>query len=341
MSRPLRIFTWHVHGSYLYYLSQVPHQFYIPVDNSGRPGYGGRGTGYPWPDSLTEVPTDQVKNMQFDCILFQAKDHYLQDQHEILSGEQLRLPRLYIEHDPPREHPTDTRHYVQAPDIVLVHVTSFNELMWDAGPTPTRVVEHGVFVPEEARYIGDLESGVVVINNIHKRGRRLGYDIWLKAREQVFLALYGMGWEEAGGLREVRHQELPRLLSHYRFFFNPIRYTSMGLAVCEAMAVGLPIVGFATTEMATAIPNGVAGFVDTKYERLLPRMKELLYDKALAVHLGNGAHRIARERFSIDRFVRDWCQVFAEVTGIPSPVQQTRNHHYIRTSIAHPYTAKA
>lgn len=25
----LRILTWHVHGNYLYYLSQVPHQFYV------------------------------------------------------------------------------------------------------------------------------------------------------------------------------------------------------------------------------------------------------------------------------------------------------------------------
>jgi len=40
-----------------------------------------------------------------------------------------------------------------------------------------------------------------------------------------------------------------------RFFFNPIRYTSLGLAVCEAMMVGMPIIGLATTEMATTVQN--------------------------------------------------------------------------------------
>ncbi|HSI82380.1 MAG TPA: glycosyltransferase [Candidatus Methylacidiphilales bacterium] len=334
MSRPLRIFTWHIHGSYLYYLSQVPHEFYIPVDASGRHGYGGKGTGYPWPANLIEVPTDKIKDASFDCILFQSRDQYLNDQFEIFNSEQIRLPKLYIEHDPPREHPTDTKHYVQSPDVMLVHVTPFNELMWDAGPTPTRVVEHGVFVPEDTHYLGDWDSGVVIINNIHIRGRRLGYDIWLKARDHVYLDLYGMGWEEAGGLGEVKHSELPGLLSHYRFFFNPIRYTSMGLAVCEAMATGLPIVGFATTEMATTIPNGIAGYVDTKYEHLLPHMRELLKNPALAAHLSKGAQKIARERFSMQRFIHDWCEVFSEVTGISSKQHHKSSYIYIPTATA-------
>ncbi len=39
MTRPLRILTWHVHGSYLYYLVQSPHRFFLPV-KPGRPeGY--------------------------------------------------------------------------------------------------------------------------------------------------------------------------------------------------------------------------------------------------------------------------------------------------------------
>ena len=27
----LRVLTWHVHGSYLLYLVQAPHEFYLPV----------------------------------------------------------------------------------------------------------------------------------------------------------------------------------------------------------------------------------------------------------------------------------------------------------------------
>ncbi|RPJ39612.1 MAG: glycosyltransferase family 1 protein, partial [Chloroflexi bacterium] len=33
-SRRKRVLTWHVHGNYLYYLTQAPHDFFLPV----RPG---------------------------------------------------------------------------------------------------------------------------------------------------------------------------------------------------------------------------------------------------------------------------------------------------------------
>jgi len=32
-------------------------------------------------------------------------------------------------------------------DVLLVHVTHFNALMWDSGVAPTAVVEHGVLDP--------------------------------------------------------------------------------------------------------------------------------------------------------------------------------------------------
>ena len=50
--------------------------------------------------------------MDFDCVLFQSRDHWPHDQHRILTPEQRALPRIYLEHDPPQEHPTDSAHPV-------------------------------------------------------------------------------------------------------------------------------------------------------------------------------------------------------------------------------------
>jgi Glycosyl transferases group 1 len=313
--RRLRILTWHVHGSYLYYLSQAPHDFYLPV-KPGRPeGYGGRSGTFPWGDNVHQVPAEDVRQLDLDCIVFQSKKNYLEDQFEILSESQWQLPRLYLEHDPPREHPTETRHTVDDPEVLLVHVTHFNDLMWDCGRTPTRVIEHGVLVPPTARYTGELDRGLVVINNLARRGRRLGPDVFEQARARVPLDLVGMAAEEMEGLGEVEPHELPRFMGRYRFLFNPIRYTSLGLAVCEAMAVGLPVIGLATTEMATAIQNGVNGYADTCLSRLVERMADLLEHPAEARRLSEGARRYARDRFGIERFVRDWNEAFAMVTG--------------------------
>jgi hypothetical protein len=315
--RPLRVLTWHVHGSYLYYLAHARQEFYLPVKPGRPPGYNGRTPSYPWPDNVHEVPAEEVRRRPFDCILYQAHANYLEDQYEILSEAQHRLPRIYLEHDPPRQHPTDTRHPVDDPEVLIVHVTPFNDLMWDSGRSPTRVIEHGVTAPDGVRYTGELARGVVVVNNLRRRGRRLGADVLGALRQEFPLDLVGMGWDEAGGLREVPHRELAAFCAPYRFFFNPIRYTSLGLAVCEAMMIGMPVLGLATTEMVTAVPGGVAGYVETDVRKLAGHMRRLLHDPDEARKLGEGARRLARERFAIDRFAREWDEAFALVAGRP------------------------
>jgi len=312
---PLRILTWHIHGSYLYYLTQVPHEFYLPVKPGKPEGYGGRLTGFAWGDNVHDIDAEAVRHQKFDCILFQSRRNYLQDQYEILSESQRHLPRVYLEHDPPQEHPTNTQHIVDDPEILLVNVTHFNDLMWDCGNTPTAVVEHGVMIPDGVRYRGDIARGIVVANGLRKRGRRLGVDIFERVRQVVPLDLVGMDAKSLDGIGEVHHGLLPEFESHYRFFFHPVRYTSLGLAVCEAMMVGLPIVGLATTELATVVENNVTGYISTDISQLIERMQELLLDSTKADLLSQNAQEYARSRFSIDRFVNDWNRVFEQVAS--------------------------
>src|SRR3982751_6227760 len=157
--------------------------------------------------------------------------------------------------------------------------------MWHT-VAPTRVIDHGVIAPQ-AEYTGERERALVVVNNIASRGRRLGADVFQEARTRVPLDLVGMGAEQAGGIGEVLHHDLPAFAARYRFLFNPIRYTSMGLAVIEAMMVGLPVVALATTEMTTVIRDGHNGFIDTDLERLVDLMQLLLKDRELAACLGD------------------------------------------------------
>lgn len=311
----LRILTWHVHGSYLYYLSQVPHDFLV-LSKPDRPaGYGGRIGHMAWGDNIIDTPVETVKDLQFDCILYQHRQHYLSDQYDILTDAQRRLPRIYLEHDTPQEHPTNTRHFVDDPDILLVHCTAFNELMWDNNRTPTTVIDHGVMVPEGVHYTGELDRGIVVVNHLKRRGRRLGCDVFERARQQIPLDLVGMAAEEMGGLGEVQLAQLPAFEARYRFFFHPIRYTSLGLALLEAMMVGMPVVGLATTELVTIIENGVSGLINTDIRVLEQNMRELLRDPALARKLGENGRQVARDRFNIERFVNDWKRAFQLVAG--------------------------
>jgi glycosyltransferase involved in cell wall biosynthesis len=117
-------------------------------------------------------------------------------------------------------------------------------------------------------------------------------------------------------------------MARYRFYFHPIRYTSFGMAACEAMMLGLPIVALATTEMPTVVENGVTGWIDTSVPRLIDAMHELLNDPKLARSMGERAREVARERFGIARFARDWDAVVREAVG------QTANPESRRSALA-------
>jgi len=311
--RRLKILTWHTRGSYLYYLSQAPHDFFV-LPAPGRTD----AHDYPWGDNVHHLPAAAARTRQFDCILFQDRHAWQEDQFAVLTPGQRALPRIYLEHEAPPGHPTareDMAHPVDDPSVLLVHVSPFNALMWDSRRTPVRVIEHGVVVPESVRYLGTLKRGLVIANHLERRGRRMGLDLFLQARATLPLDLAGSASEALEGLGEVPHAQLPALAARYRFLFSPRRHDSLGLGVIEAMMAGVPVVALATGELTTVIDDGANGFIDTRLERLSDCMRDLLRSPSLARELGQAARRRAQERFSIERFSADWDAALREVTA--------------------------
>jgi glycosyltransferase involved in cell wall biosynthesis len=307
----LRILTWHIHGSYLNTLARIDADWYLPV-KEGRPeGYGGRGPTFDLPEYVREVPAEQVRNLELDLILYQSPKNYFEDQYEILSAQQRQLPRIYLEHNTPKLNAVATCHPIDDPHVLLVHVTHYNRLMWDNGQTPTMVIEHSVAIDPQATYSGHIERGITVINGMQKRPRIAGYDIFLQACQAVALDAAGMDTEAFGGLGDIPYRDLHRRMAAYRFLFSPIRYTSLPLAVIEAMTIGMPVVALATTELPTVIENGVSGYVSCDVDKLVQAMQFLLADPDEARRIGSNAQAIARERFGLERFIRDWKNAFA------------------------------
>jgi glycosyltransferase involved in cell wall biosynthesis len=198
-------------------------------------------------------------------------------------------------------------------DVVLAHVTHFNDLFWDAGSTPTRVIEHGIVDPGY-RYTGELAEAAVAINEPIRRGRVTGTDLLPRLNGTVILRLFGIGAGELGGVEDPPQDVLHTEMARRRAYLHPIRWTSLGLSLIEAMQLGMPVVVLATTEAVEAVPAG-AGVLSTRVEALSEGLRELVAQPELARERGLVARRAALERYGLERFLAEWDGLLEEVAG--------------------------
>jgi hypothetical protein len=316
MERKLSILIWQIHGSYLNTLVQAPHRFYLPTKPGKPEGYGGRGPTYLWSPDTIEVPVEDVRDLDLDLVIYQTQKNFFEDAPEILTPEQRALPAIYLEHNSPQGRINEMVHPINDPGILLVHVTHFNDLFWDCRETPTCVIDHAV-MPTNGDYAGELEKGVSLVNDMPRRKRVVGGDVFARARSEVPLDLFGFNSKEVvGGFGDLPQAEVHERMKAYRFYFNPIRYTSLPLSVLEAMEIGLPVVALSTTELVTVIKDGENGFIDTNVEKLIRRMRELLINPHEARRIGEAGRRTVRERFNLERFIAEWEAAFEEALAL-------------------------
>ena len=178
---------------------------------------------YDWPDTVTELPLEQLREERL-------RRRRLQRPHELepaLAGP-ATCRRVYVEHNTPQGRIADMRHpMADRDDLTLVHVTHFNELFWDAGATPTRVIEHGIVDPARATR-GELPHAAVVINEARRRGRVTGTDLLERFRAAAPLDLFGMDAPALGGSEDLPQRELHDAMARRRVYLHPIRWTSLG-----------------------------------------------------------------------------------------------------------------
>jgi hypothetical protein len=305
----MRILLWHVHGSYTTAFVQGAHEYLVPVTPDRGPDGRGRARTWDWPVSVREVPLDRIAEAEPDVVI-------LQRPHEAEFIRPLgRVPTIYLEHDAPWGNVPLTRHPMAGrPDLRLVHVTHFNDLFWDCGATPTTVIEHGVVDPGQL-WTGEIPRAAVVVNEPIRRGRYVGTD--LLPRLDAPLDVFGMRVSGLTGCRT--HEDLPQdrmhaELARRRVYVHPVRWTSLGLSLLEAMHLGMPVVALATTEVVEAVPPE-AGVISTRVDVLRTAIRRYIDDPAMAAEAGRGARKSVVDRYGLQRFLDDWDRVLLEVAG--------------------------
>ncbi|CAM5424686.1 hypothetical protein SGLAM104S_04275 [Streptomyces glaucescens] len=232
------------------------------------------------------------------------------------------VPAVYLEHNAPDGDVPDTRHpFADRDDLTLVHVTHFNRLFWDNGSTRTEVIEHGIVDPGH-RYTGRLARAAVVVNEPVRRGRYTGTDLLPALAEAAPLDVFGMRTEglaahlglpgERCRALDLPQNELHAAMAERRLYVHPVRWTSLGLSLLEAMHLGMPVVALATTEAVEAVPPG-AGVLSTRPEMLAEAARRYLAEPEAAAEDGARARQAALGRYGLKRFLNDWERVMTEV----------------------------
>jgi len=308
----VRILLWHVHGSWTTSFVQGPHEYLLPVVPGRGPDGRGRARTWDWPASAIEVTRDEARGAEVDVVVLQRPAELDGLAREWLGDR--RLPAVYVEHNAPQGRIADMRHpAADRDDLVVVHVTHFNELFWECGSTPTHVIEHGVVDPGY-RYSGATPRAAVVINEARRRARVTGTDLLERFDEMgVPIDLFGMDAAALGG-DDVPQHRLHDEMAQRRLYLHPIRWTSLGLSLIEAMHLGMPVVALATTEAPDAVPPA-AGVLSTRVDRLAQGARDLLADHDRAREAGLAARAAALERFGLQRFLDDWDDLLEAVVS--------------------------
>jgi glycosyltransferase involved in cell wall biosynthesis len=310
--KPLNVFFWHVHGSWTTAFVQGPHRYFVAtLPDRGADGLG-RACTWSWPDSVVEIGPADAATAPIDVVVLQ-RPLDLALAPSWLGGRRpgRDLAAVYVEHNAPQGLINDLRHpLADRSDVELVHVTHFNDLFWDSGRSPHRVIEHGVVDPGHG-FTGDLPRAVAAINEAARRGRVTGTDLLGPLGEAAPIDLFGIDAEAVGGTN-VPQTLLHAEMSRRRVYVHPFRWTSLGLTLIEAMMLGLPVVVLATTEAPEVVP-GSAGVVSNRLSVLQDAIRTFVHDPEAAGTAGETGRRAALARFSIGRFVADWDRVLDDV----------------------------
>jgi hypothetical protein len=320
----VRILMWDVHGGYTDSLVAGTHDYlFLRRDKSGRGGLARYGNSAP--NNAYEVTADELHDQPPHLVLLQRLEEIELCAEHLGRRPGRDLPAIFLEHNTPKTDVPLTRHpLADAPSVLVVHVTHFNQLFWDCGRTRTRVIEHGVADPG-LRYTGRLPRLAFVVNEPVRRWRVTGTDL-LTNFADFDVDAYGIDADLLPEAMRPAHQrvsfagnlkpnQLYDAMAERRVYLHLNRWTSLGLSLIQAMLLGMPVVVLDATEASRAVPDA-AGARSSDITELVTAARRLLADPTEAQRRGLIARHAALERYGLPRFLHDWDLAFKEASEI-------------------------
>ncbi|MEM9694111.1 MAG: glycosyltransferase family 4 protein [Myxococcota bacterium] len=237
---------------------------------------------------------------------------------DLLDAKDVAGPRLLVLHvslahrlaqaGPSAPSADDLReHVVRYMNLVgghVVAVTPQKKASWGLG-CPVDVVISFADADGYSPWTGEFAAGLRVANQITARREYLWWDLHRAAFDGLPVTLVGHN-PDLGAAAAASWDDLKGHFARHRFFIHtaaPALEDGFNMAVMEAMAAGLPVIGNA--HPTSPVVHGVSGLLSDDPAELRTHAQALLADRTYAASLGRAARAEARRRFSRDRFVRE------------------------------------
>jgi glycosyltransferase involved in cell wall biosynthesis len=199
-----------------------------------------------------------------------------------------------------------------------------------------RVVHNGVDVARWARSVEPRPDGPFTLVVVGRLDPRKGLDLAIAAVAripEVRLEVVGVGAERAALEANVRARRLEErvhfhgqladtrpLLARAHAALCSSRSEGLGIALLEAMATGLPVVGFRVGGVPEIVDDGVTGMLCRAGDisALEAVVRRAMADRAALGAMGEtGATRV-RARFSLEAMASGYAEVYASLAGSSS-----------------------
>jgi glycosyltransferase involved in cell wall biosynthesis len=262
-----------------------------------------------------QIPSD----IEFDLVVSQNRFGGFQLLAPIANA--IQVPLLTIEHtlNYPDWPPEYLARLKALRGHVNVFISEFSRKSWGWGEDEALVVHHGVdtdvFSPAQV----ERKKHVLSVVNQFREPARLfccGYPFWQEATR-------GLPWHHLGESFDgwsKPAESIPALVRAYRecaVFVDTAAASPIPTVVLEAMSVGCVVVSRGNSMVPEVIQDGVNGFIRADPKDMRELLADILARPEKYEHVRERARRTVLERFSLERFVRDWDTVLRTAANTP------------------------
>ncbi len=188
-----------------------------------------------------------------------------------------------------------------------------NGVRVDLGDTPARTLP--THRPFRLLYVGNWSTrkGVDLLAPI-MRGLGAGFELWYTADARGAHASAALPPQcECVGRKAA--SEMPALYGAADALLFPSRMEGLPLAVCEAMAAGLPVIASDRASLPEVVSHGRNGFIcqADNIGAYVSAIRDLAGDNRRYQAFSVAAHRAARDRFSVETMARQYADLYRDI----------------------------